>query len=297
MADKSSSQIVHQNNHPASAVANNYSVSPQHDASVLTAPPNIPAASEIGSAEAHAEPTMSNAARENVTAEWLVKQLKESIENIELIDKAKRKSDLYLLLNEIKALSEPAYQCTKVWRSLLMEIGQDYFDLFQQQMLWLLGLCKGFVATNTNQDSSTPAFPRGYVRQLSNQFCTCALQACLQHLGSLTPFTNKLDKRAYLLSAYYCTKPFESYIKKLKKAVNSSLDGIDLQLVMRQFKDYDAMRCMGQHTLKELGLNKEQFGGIGHRSVASRVNIGANNAGSSNSGMDLAANQLFGDRE
>ena len=284
MADKSSFQIDHQNNQPISAVANNDSVPPQHAAAALTAAPNIPAASEIGSAEAHAELTMSNAGRENVTAEWLVKQLRESIENIEIIDKGKRKSDLDQLFNEIKALSEPAYHCTKVWRSLLMEIGQDYFDLFQQQMLWLLGLCKGFVATNTNQDSSTPAFPREYVRQLSNQFCTCALQACLQHLGSLTPFTNKLDKRAYLLSAYYCTKPFESYIKKLKKAVNSSLDGIDLQLVMLQFKDYDAMRCMGQHTMTELGLNKEQFAGIGHRRVALRVNIGANNAGSSNSG-------------
>ena len=72
---------------------------------------------------------MSNAGRENVTAEWLVKQLRESIENIEIIDKAKRKSDLDQLFNEIKALSEPTYQCTKVWRSLLMEIGQDYFDL------------------------------------------------------------------------------------------------------------------------------------------------------------------------
>lgn len=297
MADKSSSQIVHQNNHPASAVANNDSVPPQYDIAAKTAASNIPSAADNGSAAANAESTTSNADRENVTSDWLVKQLRESIENIELIDKAKRKSDLDHLFNEIKALSEPAYHCTKVWRSLLMEIGQDYFDLFQQQMLWLLGLCKGFVATNTNQDSSTPAFPREYVRQLSNQFCTCALQACLQHLGSLTPFTNRLDKRAYLLSAYYCTKPFESYIKKVKKAVNSSLDGIDLQLVMRQFKDYDAMRCMGQHTMIELGLNKEQFGGIGHLSVASRINIGTSNAGSSNSGKDLAANQLFGDRE
>ena len=217
MADKSFSPIVHQNNQPATAVANNDSVPPQHAAAALIAAPNIPAASEIGSAEAHAEPTMSNAARENVTAEWLAKQLKESIENIEIIDKAKRKSDLDQLFNEIKALSEPAYHCTKVWRSLLMEIGQDYFDLFQQQMLWLLGLCKVFVATNTKQDSfgSAPSFQREYAKPLSNQFCTCALQACLQHLGSLAPFTNKLDKRAYLLSAYYCIKQFESYINLL----------------------------------------------------------------------------------
>lgn len=96
MADKSSSQIVHQNNQPASALANNDSVHPQHDAAAQTAAPNIPADTDIDSAEAHAEPTTSNDDRENVTAEWLTQQVFFSIDPI---DKAKRKSDLDQLFN------------------------------------------------------------------------------------------------------------------------------------------------------------------------------------------------------
>ena len=150
-------------------------------------------------------------------------------------------------------------------------------------MYWLLGLCKSFVATNQDSSSRTPAIPIEHVTPLSNQFCICALQAYSQFLGSLIP-TAKPDKRAYLLAAYSCSKPFESYVNKVKRATKSSLDGIDLQLVLLHLKAYDAMRCMGQHTLKMSGLNKEQLGGIGHRSEASRVNIGANSAGGINSG-------------
>lgn len=245
MADKSSSQIVHQNNHPASAVANNDSVLPQHDAAAQTAAPNIPAIDDIDSAEVHAEPITSNDDREDVTAEWLTQQV---FFFIEPIDKAKRKSDLDQLFNEIKSLSEPAYHCTKVWRSLLSELGQEYFDWFLKQMYWLLGLCKSFVAINQDSSSSTPALPIEHITPLSNHFCICALQAYSQFLGSSIP-TSSPDKRAHLLSAFSCSELFESYIKKLKKATKSSLEGIDLQLVMRQFKDYDAMRCMGQHTM------------------------------------------------
>ena len=271
MADKSSSQIVHQNNHPASAVANNDSVLPQHDAAAQTAAPNIPATDDIDSAEVHAEPITSNDDREDVTAEWLTQQV---FFFIEPIDKAKRKSDLDQLFNEIKSLSEPAYHCTKVWRSLLSELGQEYFDLFLKQMYWLLGLCKSFVAINQDSSSSTPALPIEHITPLSNQFCICALQAYSQFLGSSIP-TSSPDKRAYLLSAFSCTGLFESYIKKLKRATKSSLDGIDLEQVLLHLKAYDAMRFMGQHILAEHGIKKEQFAGIGHRSVATRVNSGA----------------------
>lgn len=273
MADKSYSPIVHQNNQPVSAVANNDSVPPQYDTAAKTAASNTPPVADNGSTEANAEPATFNDDRENEIAEWLSKQ---DFESKEIIDKVKRKSDLDQLFKEIKALSEPAYQCTKVWRSLLMEIGQDYFDWFHQLMCWLLFLCQDFTAFHNNQASSsrTPSFQREYAKPLSQMFCTCALLACLQFFGSLIP-TASPDKRAHLLSAFSCSELFESYIKKLKKATKSSLEGIDLQLFVRHLKAYDAMRFMGQHILAELGIKKEQFAGIGHRSVATRVNSGA----------------------
>ena len=91
MADKSSSPIGHQNNQPANAVANNDSVPLQHDAAAQTAASNPPLAADNGSAEADAEPAMSNDDRENVTAEWLTQQV---FFFFFPIDKAKRKSDL-----------------------------------------------------------------------------------------------------------------------------------------------------------------------------------------------------------
>ena len=67
MADKSYSPIVHQNNQPVSAVANNDSVPPQYDTAAKTAASNTPPVADNGSTEANAEPATFRAFQSLVT--------------------------------------------------------------------------------------------------------------------------------------------------------------------------------------------------------------------------------------